>query len=522
MKKIVILFALLLCWGPFVSAQWTVQKSNVTSGLFGVRFISPKVGWIVGQNGTFLGTTDGGASWNQLASPTGSNLNKVFFIDSLNGWIVGDYNAILSTTDGGQSWQWNTDNSTYMADYYGVFGLVSNNQIICWLAGGRSYTGLSAIEESSEGSGQWYPQYIGFSGRLVRIFFLNESLGWAVGDSGLILSTMNGGLSWNRDSSQTYSGLNDIMFFDSQVGLCVGDNGLIMKSTDGGKNWNVVQSTPGSIFFKLFLQGDSVAYAAGGPNSTILKSTDRGDAWTSQAVKVPPGTTFEDIYFINSSEGWAVGNGGVIVHTTNSGMSPPPVPVLASPVGTTCVPRKTRFMWNSSINAVTYRLQVASFNTLDSTGGFIDANVVFDTALVDTTAKIFNPLTANTIYYWHVSAADTAGASDYSTIEVYATGNELDGVYGSAGIPKDFALSQNFPNPFNPTTVINYQLPENSFVILKVFDILGREVATLVNERQNAGYYNAKLDASNLPSGVYFYRLKAGSYVAAKRLLVLK
>lgn len=479
-------------------------------------------GWVVGQNGTFLSTTDGGVSWNQASNQWTTNLNKVFFVDSLNGWIVGDYDVILSTTNGGQSWLTNSDGlmySGYWADYYGVFSIVSNNQTLCWMAGGRSYTSLSVIEVSSEESEQWYPQYIGFLGRLVRIFFLNENLGWATGDSGLILSTMNGGLSWNQDSSQTYSGLNDIMFFDSQVGLCVGSNGLIMKSTDGGEHWRVIQSSPGAIFFKLFLQGDSVAYAAGGPNNTILRSTDRGDTWTSRAVNAPQGTIFEDIYFISDSEGWAVGNGGVIVHTP---MARPSVPGLVSPVGTTGVPRRTTFKWNPSSGATTYHLQVASNSALDSIGGFINGNVVFDTTLGDTTAKLSTPLTADTIYYWHVSATDTAGTSNYSPIAVYATGTEIDAIHEPGRIPKEFALYQNYPNPFNPTTVISYSLPQNSFVTISVYDALGREVTTLVNTRQSAGHHSISFDASNLPSGVYFYRLQAGAYMQTEKLVFLK
>lgn len=136
-----IFFPFLSCMALTVYAQWTQQQSRVTSNLFGVRFTSPMNGWIVGQNGTFLKTTDGGNSWSQLLSPVGSNLNKVFFVDSLNGWIVGDYDVILSTIDGGRSWLANSDAlmySDYWADYYGVFSLVSNNQTLYWMAGGRS------------------------------------------------------------------------------------------------------------------------------------------------------------------------------------------------------------------------------------------------------------------------------------------------------------------------------------------------------------------------------------------------
>lgn len=92
----------------------------------------------------------------------------------------------------------------------------------------------------------------------------------------------------------------------------------------------------------------------------------------------------------------------------------------------------------------------------------------------------------------------------------------------STVLPTQFDLAQNYPNPFNPTTMINYQLPKNSFVTLKVYDVLGRGVATLVNEKENAGSYSVKFDGSTFASGVYLYRLEAGSFISVKKLMVLK
>jgi hypothetical protein len=92
----------------------------------------------------------------------------------------------------------------------------------------------------------------------------------------------------------------------------------------------------------------------------------------------------------------------------------------------------------------------------------------------------------------------------------------------SSSIPNSYGISQNYPNPFNPTTVVNYQLPINSFVTLKVYDMLGREVAILLNERKSAGYYSVTFNAVHLPSGVYFYRLQAGPYTQTKKIVLLK
>jgi len=89
-------------------------------------------------------------------------------------------------------------------------------------------------------------------------------------------------------------------------------------------------------------------------------------------------------------------------------------------------------------------------------------------------------------------------------------------------IPLKFSLAQNYPNPFNPTTVIDCQLPTEGMVTLKIYDILGREVAVLLNGRQHAGQYSVRFNAADLASGVYFYRLQAGSFVQSRKPMLIK
>ncbi len=89
-------------------------------------------------------------------------------------------------------------------------------------------------------------------------------------------------------------------------------------------------------------------------------------------------------------------------------------------------------------------------------------------------------------------------------------------------VPAEFTLSQNYPNPFNPSTNIDFQISQNVFVSLKVYDEIGNEVATLINERRNGGNYSIKFNASNLTSGIYYYRLTAGNFTSVKKLILLK
>jgi endo-1,4-beta-xylanase len=200
---------------------------------------------------------------------------------------------------------------------------------------------------------------------------------------------------------------------------------------------------------------------------------------------------------------------------------PPAVPLLVTPRSATGVPRLTTFVWQSSAYATTYEIQVA----LDQAFQFI----YVDTTLADTTKTLSTPLDPSTVFYWHVRGVDSGGVSPYSAVSAFTTGTLLD-VKEANTYPKEFALFQNYPNPFNPSTVINYQLAVNSLLTLKVYDVLGRNVQTLVEGEQPAGSYQATFDGSRLGSGIYIYRLvakalpsgQAGIFTATKKLLLVK
>ena len=105
----------------------------------------------------------------------------------------------------------------------------------------------------------------------------------------------------------------------------------------------------------------------------------------------------------------------------------------------------------------------------------------------------------------------------------------MDGTYkyskvveANAAKPLNFALNQNYPNPFNPTTTISYSIPEKSFVSLKVYNILGKEVSSLVSSQEEAGSHQVNFNAMNLSSGIYFYTIRAGNFTATKKLMLLK
>ena len=119
----------------------------------------------------------------------------------------------------------------------------------------------------------------------------------------------------------------------------------------------------------------------------------------------------------------------------------------------------------------------------------------------------------DSVYNFITSCSRTLKAKFKKLVNIVEDGNEK---------PQNFKLYQNYPNPFNPSTKIKYGIPNSSFVKLKVYDILGNEIVTLVNKYQSAGYYEVNFFAPNLPSGIYIYRLESENFISTKKLLLLK
>ena len=199
----------------------------------------------------------------------------------------------------------------------------------------------------------------------------------------------------------------------------------------------------------------------------------------------------------------------------------PAVPGAVLPASAAAgVNRLARFVWNSVLNATKYRLQIATDNAF--------ATIVRDTTVaLDTVCTLTSALLVNSDYYWRVNAQNLGGASAYSTARLFTTGTVL-AVDEIAEVPKVFDLMQNYPNPFNPSTIIRYDVPSNANVKIIIYDILGREVTTLVNGVQVAGRYNLTWNASGLATGVYIYRMEAqpgngaATFTSVKKLLLMK
>lgn len=117
-----------------------------------------------------------------------------------------------------------------------------------------------------------------------------------------------------------------------------------------------------------------------------------------------------------------------------------------------------------------------------------------------------------------IEAIDDAGNSAWST----ELSTSITGIETQTSLPTEYALDQNYPNPFNPATTINYQIPVDANISLKIYDVLGNEVAELVSEFKTAGYYEVKFNAGKLTSGVYFYRIESDNFTQTRKMLLMK
>jgi len=285
--------------------DWTLLPSITTNNLRCIQFVNENVGWIGGNYGTLIKTTDGGNTWQFLSIPN-KMVYSLFFISENTGWIslhgglVADP-KIYKTTDGGTTWTPQLSGTNSGAPE-SMFFLNAN-------------TGYAASQgffwKTTNGGTTWTQVNSPSGGKLESIYFFTESEGWAAG-YGFLAKTTDGTNSWTTQFTQTNHQFKSVFFNDENNGLACGRWEKIYKTNDGGQNWEVVHNTwPNGVLYDIVSINTNTAFSVGG-GGKIFKTIDAGLNWTQQNSGTEE--TLTEIDFSDESNGWAVGDNGVILH----------------------------------------------------------------------------------------------------------------------------------------------------------------------------------------------------------------
>jgi uncharacterized repeat protein (TIGR02543 family) len=184
-------------------------------------------------------------------------------------------------------------------------------------------------------------------------------------------------------------------------------------------------------------------------------------------------------------------------------------------------------------NSITANFTINKYNVVltanPQNGGTVSGSGIYDHGSNVSVKAIPKTITGSIFQFsnWTENGNVVSSDSNYSFIiaenrDLVANFLNITSVKDGNGIPTKFNLSQNYPNPFNPTTTIDYSVPKTSFVILKVYDALGKEVTTLINEEESTGNYTTEFDASNLSSGIYFYQIRTNEFIQTNKMMLMK
>ena len=282
---------------------------------------------------------------------------------------------------------------------------------------------------------------------------------------------------------------------------------LIFSNFLFSQEYWIHKPSPTTKFLTKIQFVDTLFGWAAGDSGIVIHTSDGGGTWTIQNTGIA-GYPVENIFFLNRNIGWGVANdyffwGTKILRTTNGGLN-----------------------WDLSIFPDTAQV-FGTIYFLDSLTGYLSG---YTGTIFKTTNGGFNwlqqavPISGFRRDFWFEN--DTVGwvVGGGGYILKTTNGGTYVGVEPiSNEIPKDFNLGQNYPNPFNPMTEIKYELPKNSFVTIKIYNTLGEEITRLVNyEYKSAGRYSISFDGTNYASGIYFYSIEAGTFKQTKKMILIK
>ncbi|RJP67688.1 MAG: T9SS C-terminal target domain-containing protein [Ignavibacteriales bacterium] len=512
------------------------------------HFANNNIGWMGSDSSYIYKTTNGGLSWKLQYSDSRlkHSLKSIYAVDTSNVYAITNYGDLIYSHDGGSSWEINTtiENIYYEREYKIGFsdkekGFIVGPEIYVINDGGKT---LSRYDNS-------------FNETIYKVDFINDKIGWALGNRNLFKST-DGGYNWSILKSDIGSYSNyGIELIDTLIGFLVTGRD-IYKTTDGGKTWTDYQLNVNTSFargidfldkslgviFEVRETCDDLTYnyvTTNGGESwekysindekllssfNKMKFTDPNHLWfanqqglwlSKDTAKTwsnlkGPSVWMHAFDFSDSLHGWIISDFDTISYTSDGGKS---WKYFLKPYS---VQSQDLF----SITKGEWDNPCAIIINYDGSIFFCNSGDTYVRHQKTNTGNCLFRATGYTKDHWlNIWAAGEGFTILHQSLYV----TDVENYEGLNDIK--FFLSQNFPNPFNPTTKIKFSIPTVEtphMASLRVYDILGKEIATLVNEEKPAGDYEVQFDGSGLTSGIYFYQLKAGDYVETKKFVLMK
>jgi photosystem II stability/assembly factor-like uncharacterized protein len=395
---------------------------------------------------------------------------------------------------------------------------------------------------------QWVALNSGVSVPFRGVYFLDSKNGIFVGDNSTVLRTTNGGELWIKQTLPA-SGLfvEHAHIFDEQTAIVVGDK--VFRTTNGGVQWTQVTISGNPSFSGVHFISSLLGFASSS-SGKIYISDDGGLNWSPQTTNT---TTFlTDITFADNNNGYAVGIGGTIIYTNNGGATWNQatsnnsnnlwgVYAVNSTIGYAVggdvnglngnVLKTTDSGANWYSTTVDANSVLTGIYFIDSKVGYVGGTKIWKTTDGGQSWEMQKDVGETTVLFF--SGDLTGYAGDHSGKIFKTTNGGTTGVIGEKKSPENFQLYQNYPNPFNPTTIIKFSISSGgnsslSKVSLKIYTLLGKEAAILLDYELSPGTYEVPFNATGLASGVYFYRLEVRnsgaqlSFVDTKSLTLLR
>lgn len=485
MRSIVVLFVLFIAAAMTAEAQWSLQSipgdaSMILSINFADTAKGVSGGYSPGFSGRAFSTTDGGKHWLSAVVPAMTRaLVSIVWVDSVTAYSAGAVN-MLSRKAARPGW----------GDMPMALGYDRYLRRIGF-DGTESYRGY--FLKTTDAGGNWssygsLPDSVSY---LIGASFVDASRGYVTADTSpsagkaAVLKTVDGGLTWRKLATpDSIVSLRRVEFVDSMKGVAVGYtnrggyvHGIVIRTTDGGTNWSVAEFPLIDNFTGVSFSSPSVGYIAGvsridsGLAGIVYRTTDAGVTW-ARVLRLDT-IMFDGIDFLKGTGTgivFGVGTSQSIQHhilrTADGGLTWTPESILGEPPD----------------------MHFADGILVSPRIGYISGGDAVSTPLI--------------------LCGTLGGAS--------GVGRAL------PGAPAGYALSDIYPNPFNPSLNISYSIPVRTHVRLEIYNVLGELVETLVNAEEQAGTYRLSWDAGVRPSGLYLLRITAGGFIETRKLALIR